>query len=56
MTDCLHTHLRRTTAFATNGKVRRIPFEVMVRGDKVPVYEETLEGPGPLQRAAGAAI
>ena len=29
-----------------NGKVRRIPFEVMVRGDKVPVYEETLEDLG----------
>lgn len=27
-------------------KVRRIPFEVMVRGDKTPVYEETLEDNG----------
>lgn len=29
-----------------NGQVRRIPFEVMVRGDKAPVYEETLEDLG----------
>ena len=29
-----------------NGEVRRIPFEVMVQGDKVPVYEETLEDNG----------
>lgn len=29
-----------------DGKVRRIPFEVMVEGDKVPVYEETLEDNG----------
>jgi len=28
------------------GQVRRIPFEVMVRGDKAPVYEETLEDLG----------
>ncbi len=33
-------------AFVENGKVRRIPFEVMVRGDKLPVYEETLEDLG----------
>ena len=32
--------------FAVNGQVRRIPFEVMVRGDKAPVYEETLEDLG----------
>jgi cyclophilin family peptidyl-prolyl cis-trans isomerase len=30
----------------SNGEVRRIPFEVMVEGDKVPVYEETLEDNG----------
>ena len=29
-----------------NGEVRRIPFEVMVQGDKEPVYEETLEDNG----------
>ena len=28
------------------GKLRKIPFEVMVRGDKVPVYSETLEDNG----------
>ena len=27
-------------------EVRRIPFEVMVVGDRVPVYEETLEDNG----------
>ncbi len=32
--------------YAEGGKVRRIPFEVMVRGDKAPVYEETLEDLG----------
>lgn len=32
--------------FVENGKVRRIPFEVMVQGDKEPVYEETLEDNG----------
>jgi len=26
--------------------VRRIPFEVMVKGDKAPFYEETLEDAG----------
>eukprot|EP00887_Chlorella_sp_A99_P003252 scaffold9.g3252.t1 len=38
--------------FVVRGEVRRIPFEVMVRGDKVPVYEETLQDNG---RRAGAA-
>lgn len=28
------------------GKNRTIPFELMVQGDKVPVYEETLEDNG----------
>jgi hypothetical protein len=28
------------------GEVRRIPFEVMVKGDKIPVYGETLEDNG----------
>lgn len=32
--------------FVENGQVRRVPFEVMVQGDKVPVYEETLEDNG----------
>jgi cyclophilin family peptidyl-prolyl cis-trans isomerase len=32
--------------YVENGEVRRIPFEVMVEGDKVPVYEETLEDNG----------
>lgn len=32
--------------FVENGEVRRIPFEVMVQGDKEPVYEETLEDNG----------
>lgn len=32
--------------FVENGEVRRIPFEVMVQGDKVPVYGETLEDNG----------
>lgn len=30
----------------STSKVRRVPFEVMVRGDKIPVYEETLEDNG----------
>ena len=30
----------------SSGEVRRIPFEVMVEGDKSPVYEETLEDLG----------
>ena len=25
------------------GEIRRVPFEVMVEGDKQPIYEETLE-------------
>jgi cyclophilin family peptidyl-prolyl cis-trans isomerase len=29
-----------------DGKIRRVPFEVMVEGDTVPVYEETLEDNG----------
>ena len=29
--------------FREGDHVRRIPFEVMVRGDKQPFYEETLE-------------
>lgn len=32
--------------FVENGEIRRIPFELMVEGDKVPVYEETLEDNG----------
>ena len=32
--------------FVQNGEIRRIPFEVMVEGDKVPVYEENLEDNG----------
>lgn len=32
--------------FEEDGTIRRIPFEVMVEGDKVPVYEETLEDNG----------
>lgn len=28
------------------GNVRRIPFEIMVQGDKEPVYEENLEDNG----------
>jgi len=32
--------------YVEGGQVRRIPFEVMVEGDKVPVYEETLEDNG----------
>ena len=32
--------------FKENGQVRRIPFEVMVKGDKQPFYEETLEDAG----------
>lgn len=32
--------------FVEDGKVRTIPLEVMVKGDKVPVYEETLEENG----------
>lgn len=32
--------------FEEDGQIRRIPFEVMVEGDKVPVYEETLEDNG----------
>lgn len=32
--------------FKEGDTVRRIPFEVMVKGDKVPFYEETLEDAG----------
>ena len=32
--------------FKEGGAVRRIPFEVMVKGDKAPFYEETLEDAG----------
>jgi len=32
--------------FVEGGKVRTIPLEIMVKGDKVPVYEETLEENG----------
>jgi len=32
--------------YVENGKLRTIPFEVMVKGDKAPVYEETLEDLG----------
>ncbi|KAL4856839.1 Peptidyl-prolyl cis-trans isomerase [Chlorella vulgaris] len=32
--------------FVLDGKLRTIPLEVMVKGDKVPVYEETLEENG----------
>ena len=42
-----HTRVSaQDNGFAVNGQVRRIPFEVMVRGDKAPVYEETLEDLG----------
>ena len=45
------TGLRRGVAaqdfgFREGDKVRRIPFEVMVKGDKAPFYEETLEDAG----------
>jgi len=33
-------------SYEEGGVVRKIPFEVMVRGEKVPVYEETLEDLG----------
>ena len=36
----------QSDGFVQNGMVRRIPFEVMVKGDKVPVYEETLQDNG----------
>ncbi|KAL4447585.1 hypothetical protein ABPG75_004804 [Micractinium tetrahymenae] len=32
--------------FVVDGKMRTIPLEIMVRGDKEPVYEETLEENG----------
>ena len=32
--------------FKEGDAVRRIPFEVMVKGDKAPFYEETLEDAG----------
>lgn len=38
------------------GQLRTIPFEVMVRGDKVPVYEETLEDLGRWERGPGLRI
>jgi cyclophilin family peptidyl-prolyl cis-trans isomerase len=38
--------LLQAEGFVENGEIRRIPFEVMVEGDKVPVYEETLEDNG----------
>jgi hypothetical protein len=38
--------LGQAEGFVVNGEVRRVPFEVMVEGDKVPVYEETLEDDG----------
>lgn len=36
----------QSQGFVEDGKVRTIPLEVMVKGDKVPVYEETLEENG----------
>jgi hypothetical protein len=33
----------QSQGFVQDGKLRTIPLEVMVKGDKVPVYEETLE-------------
>ena len=46
-----HTHTQgdpgnEQGGYVENGKVRTIPFEVMVKGDKTPVYEETLEDLG----------
>jgi len=38
--------LLQAEGFVENGEIRRIPFEVMVEGDKIPVYEETLEDNG----------
>ena len=38
--------LLQSQGFEVDGKVRTIPLEVMVKGDKVPVYEETLEDLG----------
>ncbi|PSC68158.1 Peptidyl-prolyl cis-trans chloroplastic [Micractinium conductrix] len=32
--------------FVVDGKTRSLPLEIMVKGDKVPVYEETLEENG----------
>ncbi|KAL6770870.1 CYN38 [Auxenochlorella protothecoides x Auxenochlorella symbiontica] len=32
--------------YVENGQLRTVPFEVMVQGDKIPVYEETLEDNG----------
>lgn len=36
----------QSQGFVEDGKLRTIPLEVMVKGDKVPVYEETLEENG----------
>lgn len=36
----------QTDGFIENGKVRKIPFEIKVIGDKAPIYGETLEDLG----------
>ena len=36
----------QTDGFIQNGKVRKIPFEMKVVGDKAPIYGETLEDLG----------
>lgn len=38
--------LPQSQGFEVDGKVRTIPLEIMVQGDKEPVYEETLEENG----------
>lgn len=43
---CLPPSVMQSQGFVVDGKVRTIPLEVMVQGDKVPVYEETLEENG----------
>jgi hypothetical protein len=36
----------QSQGFEVDGRVRTIPLEIMVQGDKLPTYEETLEENG----------
>lgn len=38
--------LLQSDGFVQDGKIRRIPFEIKVVGDKAPIYGETLEDLG----------
>ena len=36
-----------------NGKLRTVPLEIMLRGDKLPLYGETMEEAGRFRHASG---